>query len=177
MKLAALAAALTLAVPIMAMAAFWLKRVRGYLLSLMILLTVVGAHGSINLVSRELYSGPDRGFEFTAADLVCWALIITMVARFPRGIEWFPRNSWLLLLFFLNACLLAVTADEPLFTAFSLWKCLRIYFMYWGAVTCLRLGTHRRYVWLGYIGAASILTVLAFQQKYLLGIYRVNGPF
>ena len=177
MKLAILAAALTIGVPAMAIAAFWFSRMRGYLLSLMIFLTVLGAHGSINLLSHELYRGPDRGFEFTAADLVCWALTIAIVSRFPRRIEWFPRNTWLLALFFLNACILAATAAEPLFTAFSLWKCLRIFCLYWCTVNCLRLGTHRRYVWLGYMGAASVLAVLAFQQKYLEGIYRIHGPF
>src|SRR5260370_22288104 len=100
-----------------------------------------------------------------------------MVARFPRRIEWFRRNSWLLLLFFLNACLLAAVARERLFTAFSLWKCLRIFCLYWCTVNCLRLGTHRRYVWLGYAGAAAVITAMAFEQKFLLGIYRVNGPF
>ena len=177
MKYAVLAVALTLGVPVAAVAAIWFTRVRGYLLSLMIFLTVLGAHGSVNAVSRELYRGPDRGFEFTAADLVSSALIIAMVARFPRRIDWFPRNTWLLLLFFLYACLLAATAAEPLFTAFSLWKCLRIFCLYWCTVNCLRLGTHRRYVWLGYAGAASVIGVLAVYQKYLLGIYRVPGPF
>ena len=161
----------------MAFAALWLTRVRGILVSLMIFFTVLGAHGSLNLVSRELYRGPDRGFEFTAADLVCWALIVAIVTRFPRRIKWFPLNSWLLLLFFLNACLLAVIASEPLFTAFSLWKCVRIFCLYWCTVNCLRLGTNRRYVWLGYAGAASVITVLALQQKFLFHIYRVNGPF
>jgi hypothetical protein len=176
-KDAILAAALVLGVPSMAIAALWSSRVRGYLVSLMIFLTVLGAHGSINLISRELYRGPDRGFEFTAADLVCWALVIAIVARFPRGIEWFPLNTWLMLLFFLNACVLAATASEPLFTAFSLWKCLRIFCLYWCTVNCLRLGTHRRYIWLGYVGAAAVLTALGLQQKFLQGIYRVHGPF
>jgi len=176
-KYAALAVALTLGVPVLAVAALWFTRVRGYLLSLMIFFTVLGAHGSINAVSRELYRGPDRGFEFTAADLVCWALILGMVARYPRRIDWFPRSSWLMLLFFLDACLLAATAAEPLFTAFSIWKCLRIFGLYWCTVNCLRLGTHRRYVWLGYAGAAAVIGVVAVYQKYLLGIYRVPGPF
>jgi hypothetical protein len=176
-KLAALGVALSLLVPGMATAALLFPRLRGYLLSLMIFLTVLGSHGSLNLFSRELYRGPDRGFEFTAADLMCWALIVAIVVRFPRRIEWFPRNSWLLLLFFLNACLLAAVAAEPLFTAFSVWKCLRIFCLYWCTVNCLRLDTHRRYVWLGYAGAALVLSALAFEQKYLLGIYRVNGPF
>ncbi|SPE36619.1 putative O-Antigen ligase [Candidatus Sulfopaludibacter sp. SbA6] len=177
MKYAVLAAALTLAVPTMAIAAMWLPRVRGHLFSLMIFLTCLGAHASVNAVSRELYRGPDRGFEVTGADLVCWALMIAITLRFPGKIAWFPRNSWLLLLFFLNACLLALVTMEPLYTAFSLWKCVRIYCLYWTTVNCLRLGIHRRYAWLGFAGAALVITALALQQKYLLGIYRINGPF
>jgi hypothetical protein len=143
----------------------------------MIFATVLGAHGSLNLVSRELYRGPDRGFEITGVDLVCWALMIAIVVSFPRRIEWLPRNSVWLLVFFVYACLLATVAQEPLFTAFSLWKCLRIYCLYWCTVNCLRLGIHRRYVWLGFAAAAALLTVLAIEQKYLLGIYRVYGTF
>jgi hypothetical protein len=176
-KYAALAAALTLGLPSLAIAAFSFTKVRGYLLSLMVFLPVLGAHGSMNLVSRELYRGPDRGFEITGADLVCGALIIAIVARFHRRIEWFPRNSWWLLLFFLNACLLGLAAPELLFTAFSLWKCIRIYCLYWCTVNCLRLGIHRKYVWYGYAGSAAVLTVLAIWQKYLYGVYRIYGPF
>ncbi len=177
MKYAVLAIALTVGLPSLAIAAFSFARVRGYLLSLMIFLPVLGAHGSMNLVSRELYRGPDRGFEITGADLVCWALMIGIMARFPRKIEWFPRNSWWLLLFFLNACLLGLAAPEGLFTAFSLWKCIRIYCLYWCTVNCLRLGIHRKYVWYGYAGSAAVLAVLAIQQKYLYGVYRIYGPF
>src|SRR5437879_1047649 len=122
----------------MGLAALWFSRVRSYLFALMLFLTVLGAHGSLNLVSRELYRGPDRGFEVTAADLVCWALMFAIIARFPGGVAWFPRNSWLLLLFFVNACLVGLATPEPLFTAFSLWKCIRIYCLYWCTVNCLR---------------------------------------
>lgn len=177
MKLVVLAAALAFGIPVIATAAIWSTKVRGYLLSLMIALTVEGSHSAVNLVSRELYRGPDRGFEFTATDLLCWALIVAMVARFPRRIDWFPRGTLLLLLFFLNACVLATSAAQPLYTAFSLWKCLRIFTLYWCTVNCLRLGTHRSYVWLGYAGAALVISVLAIEQKYLLGLYRVHGPF
>ena len=177
MKYAVLAAGLIVALPVMAFLAIWLPRVRGYLFALMVFLTCLGAHASINAVSRELYRGPDRGFEFTAADLVCWSLMIAISVRFPGKVAWFPRNSWLLLLFFLNACLLAMLAMEPLYSAFSLWKCFRIYCLYWTAINCLRLGIHRRYVWLGLAAAALVITGLALQQKYLLGIYRINGPF
>ncbi|SPF56419.1 putative O-Antigen ligase [Candidatus Sulfopaludibacter sp. SbA4] len=177
MKYAVLAAALTIAVPGMAIGAMWLPRVRGYLFSLMIALTCLGAHASVNIVSRELYRGPDRGFEVTGADLVCWALMIAITLRFPGKIAWFPRNSWLLLFFFLNACLLALVTLEPLYTAFSLWKCLRIYCLYWTTVNCLHLGIRRRYAWLGFAGAALVIMALALQQKYLMHIYRINGPF
>ena len=67
MKLAALAVVLALGIPVLTFAALWFTRVRGLLVSLLIFFTVLGAHGSLNLLSREFYRGPDRGFEFTAA--------------------------------------------------------------------------------------------------------------
>ncbi len=161
----------------MALAALYVSRIRGYLFSLMIFCTVLGAHGSINLVSRKLYRGPDRGFEFTLTDLICWALIVAIAARFPAKIKWCPRNTWLLLLFFLNACALTAISAEPLYTAFSLWKCLRIYALYWCTFNCLRIGVSRYYLWLGCAGAALAISAMAAEQKFLFHIYRINGPF
>ena len=177
MKYAVLATALMVGLPVMAGAAMWFARVRSYLFSAMIFATVLGAHGSMNLVSRELYRGPDRGFEITATDLACWALIIALIVRFYRKIDWFPRNSAWLLLFFLYACALTAASPERLFAAFSLWKCVRIYLLYSCTVNCLRVGIHRRYVWLGLAGPAALLTAMAVQQKYLYGLYRIHGPF
>ena len=161
----------------MAIGAMWFSRLRGYLFSLMVGSTVLAAHGAVNLVSMELYRGPDRGFEITLADLVCWALLTALAVRFPGKVEWFPRNTWLLLLFFLNACLIAGVSAEPLYTAFSLWKCVRIFLLYWCAANCLRVGVDRRYLWMGFAGAALVVVVLAGVQKYAFHIYRVNGPF
>jgi O-antigen ligase len=177
MKYAVLAAALGLAAPVMVLGGLWFSRVRAFLFSLMICATVLGPHGSINAVSRALYRGPDRGFEFTLTDLVCWSLIVVLIARFPGRIEWWPRHSWLLLLFFLYACALATVSAEPLYTAFSLWKCLRIYCLYWCTVSCLRIGISRHYLWLGCAGSAFAISFLAVVQKYWLHIYRINGPF
>jgi len=176
-KYAILAAALTLAVPAMALGAMWFSRIRAFLFSLMILSTALGAHGSINAVSRSLYRGPDRGFEFTLADLICWSLMVALIACSPGKIEWWPRHSWLLLLFFLYACALASISAEPLYTAFSLWKCLRIFCLYWCTVNCLRIGVSRQYLWFGFAGSAAVIITLAVFQKYLLHIYRINGPF
>ncbi|HXK03383.1 MAG TPA: O-antigen ligase family protein [Verrucomicrobiae bacterium] len=177
MKLAVLAAGLAVGVPAMAIGAAWFSRVRGWLFALMIFFTVLGSHGALNLVSRELYRGPDRGFEITLTDLICWALIVAIVFRFPGKVQWLPRNTWLLLLFFLNACLLTAVSAEPLYTAFSLWKCLRIFCLYWCTVNCLRAGVPRQAVWFGFAGAALVVTMLAAVQKYWFHIYRVNGPF
>jgi hypothetical protein len=168
--------AFILGLPLLAVAASLNTRARDYLVSLMIFATVLGDHGSINLVSHELYRGPDRGFEITGADLVCWALVLAFM-RFPGRLDWFPRNSVWMLLFFLYACVLTTVSSEPLFAAFSLWKCLRIYCLYWCTVNSLRLGTHRQYIWLGFAGAAAVLTVLAIEQKYLYDVYRIYATF
>jgi len=177
MKYAVLAAALAFAVPVMAMGAFQFARLRNCLFAGMVFATVLGSHGSINLVSRELYRGPDRGFEVSIADLICWALMIAVVTRFPGKIQWLPRNFWWLLAFFVYACVLALSAPEPLYTGFSLWKCVRIYCLYWCTVNSLRSGIPRKYLWAGFAGAAAVITVLAVQQKYVLGIYRIPATF
>jgi len=177
MKYAALAVALVLGVPILAMAAAAYARVRNYLFAAMVFATVLGAHGSINLMSRELYRGPDRGFEITSVDLACWALMIAMTVRFPGRIQWFPRSSTWLLAFFLYACVVWALAPEPLYGAFSIWKCIRMYCLYWCTVNCLKLGVPRNYLWLGYAGAASVIVVLALQQKLLYHIYRIPATF
>ena len=177
MKNAVLAAGLTLAVPAMAIGAMWLPRVRGWSFTLMIFLTCLGAHASVNIVSRELYRGPDRGFEVTGSDLVCWALMLAMTLRFPGKITWFPRISWLLLLFFLESAarherrtalyrLQFMEVPAHLFPLYLVYRELPSF------------GTHRRYAWFGFAAAAaSVITLLALQQKYMLGIYRINGPF
>lgn len=161
----------------MAIGAMWFSRLRGYLFSLMICCTVLASHGAINLVSLKLYRGPDRGFEISLTDLVCWALITALVVRFPGRLEWIPRNTWLLLLFFLNACVLAGVSAEPVYTAFSLWKCIRIFLLYWCTANCLKIGMDRRYLWTGSAGAALVVVLFAAVQKYAFHIYRVNGPF
>ena len=177
MKYAVLAIAIFAAIPLLGAAAYFFARARGFLLSLMLFATVLGAHGSINLFSRELYRGPDRGFEITLADIFCWALGAAMIARFPRRIEWFPRNTWLLLALFLYASIGALAAPSPLFAFFSLWKGVRVFAIYWCTVNALRLGTGRNYLWYGYAGAALVIVTMALEQKYLLGIYRISGPF
>lgn len=177
MKYAVLAAAVLIGIPLLGAAAYCFARVRGYLLSLMLFATVLGAHGSINLVSQEWYRGPDRGFEVTVADICCWPLAAALIARFPWRIEWAPRNSVWLLAFFLYVCIGAASAPAPMFAFFSVWKCVRIFAIFWCTVNALRLGVHRSYLWLGYAGAALVVGAMAVEQKYLLGIYRISGPF
>jgi len=177
MKYGALAAALLFGVPLLAIAAAAYSRVRNYLFAAMVFATVFGAHGAMNLVSRELYRGPDRGFEITAVDVACWALMIAITVRFRGRIQWFPRSSTWLLAFFLYACVVWALAPEPLYGAFSIWKCVRMYCLYWCVVNCLKLGVQRDYLWLGFAGAASVIGLLAVQQKYLYHIYRIPATF
>jgi O-antigen ligase len=177
MKYAVLVAALVFGVPILAMAAAAYSRVRNFLFAAMIFATVLGAHGAVNLVSRELYRGPDRGFEITAVDLACWALVAALAIRFPSRIQWVPRGSLLMLAFFLYACMVWAMAPEALYGAFTLWKCIRIYLLYWCTVNCLRIGVPREYVWGGYAAAASVIVALSVVQKYLFHIYRIPATF
>src|SRR2546423_12643197 len=164
-------------VPAMAIGAASLSRVRGWLLALLIFSTALGHTGSINFVSMELYRGPDRGFEVCLTDLICWALISALVIRFPRKLTWLPYNSIPLLAFFALACAALVYAPQPLYAAFTVFKLVRVYLVFWCVVNCVKVGVDRKFIWIGICGAAALLLVLTLHQKYVLGIYRVPGPF
>ncbi len=169
--------ALAIGIPCMAMAASYSLRLRGLLVAALIFSTVMGDVASINFISMENYRGPDRGFEITLTDLIAAALVLALVVRFPRRVQWLPYNSlWLFVLFAL-AIVSTVQAPEPLFASFTLLKFTRAYLLYWCVVNCLRTDVSRDYIWLSLMAIAAVLTVLTLQQKYIWGLYRIHGPF
>ncbi len=177
MKYLLFGAALLVGVPLMSGAALAERRFRDWLVALLVFAPILGDLASINFLSTEHYRGPDRGFELTLADLVALALAGALLGRAPKGLRWLPYNSlWLLALFGLG---LASTcqASVSLFGAFTLFKGLRLYLYYWVVVNLLRTGTPFEPVRRGLVAAGLFMTALALQQKYVLGLYRVHGPF
>ena len=176
-KYAIFALAVVIAVPLMTAVALSSEKARGWLLSAALFSICLGDHGSINFFSLETYRGPDRGFEVTLTDLIVGALILATVARRPGRVAWLPFNSlWMLLFFLASAGSMGGTA-EPILSAFTLFKMLRGYALYWCVANCLRTGVPLRAVWNGMVGLATFLVGLGVWQKFVLRGYRISLVF
>lgn len=77
---------------------------------------------TVNLLSHETYRGADRGFEFTHIDLFAWVLLFAL----PRPSEPMPFRK-VQIFYFVVGVLTLVGSVVPLYTAFSLWKLLRMF--------------------------------------------------
>ena len=150
---------------------------RGILLAGLIFSTAFGDFANINFMSMETYRGPDRGFEVTLTDLIAGALIIAMLIQYPKRLTWFPYNSGWMLGFFGLACVSTLMAPQKILSAFTLFKFVRIYGVYWCTVNCLRTRIAPQYIWWGLLAIGSFTTLLAMKQMYVDGIHRIPGPF
>ncbi|MCB9799661.1 MAG: O-antigen ligase family protein [Candidatus Omnitrophica bacterium] len=159
------------------MGSYSFTKVRWWMAAILIFSTCLGDVAGINFVSMEHYRGPDRGFEITLTDLIAFSLLVSAFMRFPSKIKWFPLNTVLFMVLFGSALISSAVAPEPLFSAFTLFKMLRSYMLYLCVANIYRMGIPRDYIWGGYILIGVVVTVLALQQKYLWGIYRIYGPF
>lgn len=164
-------------VPFMSLGCLLHPAIPGLLLSALVFSTSMGARVAINFMSMEWYRGPDRGFEITLTDLIALALAAWLVLMHFRRIKWIPPNTLWLMLFIALGLVSTLAAPRPVYGAFTLLKMVRWYLVYWCVHNCIRAGLDRRWVWLAVVGIAAYVTVLAVQQKYLHGLYRINGPF
>lgn len=153
------------------------RRGRNVILAALVFSTALGDVASINFFSAEWYRGPDRGFEVTLTDLLAVALALGLLARSYRRIVWLPFNTLWLALFFTLATLSAATSTEPFLSSFTLWKMIRVFFLYWCVVNAIRCGADAKAVWWGMVLAAVLVGGLGLKQKYLDGMYRIQGPF
>lgn len=166
----------------MTFAAMSSPRMRGLLFSLMLFSTALGAHASINFLDSEqlfhiFYRGPDRGFEITFADTISLALIFAMLMKFPTKVQWLPYNAIWMGVFFLLACVSTFSAPRPMYGAYTLWKLVRAYGLYWCVVNCLRTGVSLSSVRVALVSIGLYVFATALWQKYRIHLYRVNGPF
>lgn len=177
MKYMVFGMALAVGVPVMAAAAIYSERIKGWLVSLLVFSTVLGDRGGINFWSMEDYRGPDRGFEITITDLVVLSLALTLIVRSARRIKWLPYNTFWMIAFFGLAVLSASKSPEPILSAFTLFKMFKSYLLFWCVVNCIRTGVPLKTVWRGLLAIAVVLVFETLRQKYLMGIYRVHGTF
>ena len=162
---------------------------RGWLLSALVFSTAIVNKSSIHLISMEYYRGPDRGFEFTLTDLICWGLVLAMLTQYLYHIHLSRYNStwckikllpfgslWMFALFF-SACISTMDAPSLLYGSFTLFKLIKLYILYWCISNCIRITKCQQPFFYGIIAIGFYIAMTAFYQKYGLGMYRVNGPF
>ncbi len=182
MKYAIFIAFTLLAVPAMTFAAMSSSRMRGWLFTLMLFSTALGAHASINFFDSEqlyniFYRGPDRGFEVTFTDMISLSLMLAMFMKFPTKVQWLPYNALWMGAFFLLACVSTAGAPRPIYGGYTLWKLVRVYGLYWCVVNCLRTGVSLNSLRVALVSIGLYVFYMALWQKYRMHLYRVNGPF
>jgi hypothetical protein len=146
----------------------------------------LGAMASINFVSNESYRGADRGFELTLTDMFALGLVMARpLGRFmlkpKRRSGTLPPGSLALLGFTLLGAIGVGGAIHPLYGMFTVWKLPRMLLVYWAvwSAACREddpeafLQGIRRGLLLGML----IVGLFAIKQKFLDGMYRVNGTF
>ncbi|MFZ5949927.1 MAG: O-antigen ligase family protein [Candidatus Rifleibacteriota bacterium] len=142
-----------------------------------ILATGFGVKGNINFVSMETYRGPDRGFELSIFDLVAWALFLKLIFKNFRQIVWVPYNFYFFLLMFSISIISSFQADGQIYAMFSLFKFIRVFFIYlifYNLFIIEDLGSN---LWYGMAALALVFTFIGLKQKYIQGIYRIPCTF
>lgn len=127
---------------------------------------------TVNLFSHETYRGADRGFEFTHVDLFAWVLLVAL----PRPTEGMPFRKVQVFYFVTCAATLAGSV-VPLFTAFSLWKILRMFVFV--AVVWRVCATPTRMVKLldGLAFGIVFQALYCLKLRYLDGHHQIAGVF
>jgi hypothetical protein len=123
---------------------------------------------SLNLVSHETYRGSSRGFEVTLVDLVAWCLIFALPKMEARSKV---RGLYLVI------CTVSVFfAAVPLYSMFGLWKAMRMFWVAAAAYRVVSFGLGSPLLQ-GIVVGQVYAFLLAVEQRYLLGVHQVAGPF
>lgn len=127
---------------------------------------------TVNLVSHETYRGADRGFEFSHVDLLAWALLVAL----PKRSLGTPFRK--VQIFYFCACFLTLfTSTVPLYTAFSLWKLVRM-FAFVAAVWRLCATPARIVRLLDGLALGIVFQALyCVKLRYLDGYHQIAGVF
>lgn len=175
MKWIAFGAFILVGVPCMTALAGSSKRGRWLLMAALIASTVVKV--SVNFASLEDYRGPDRGFEVSLADLIALSLGLGLVIRCWRKVVWFPANTLLYAAYLGIATIAFTQAHDQQLAAFTLFKWMKTTLLYWVVFNTFWCEWPMSAAAAGIMGAGAIETFIGFKQKYLYGMYRINGTF
>jgi len=164
-------------VPLWTALAWSSERWRSWLFSLLVAAPMLGDRGNIHFLSVETYRGPDRGFEVTLADLLALSLAMAVTMRRPGRLSFWPAGSFWALALWLIAAVSLLDAPQPLLGAFTLFKWVKAWFLYWTVLNVVRSGLPLRAFWRGWMIIGVSMALYAFYQKYGQGIYRVPTFF
>ncbi|MDG1872964.1 MAG: hypothetical protein P8J27_03575 [Mariniblastus sp.] len=175
MKWLAFGAFLMVGVPFMAAMATSSRKARVLLFAALVASTVLKI--SVNFYSIEDYRGPDRGFEISMTDLIATGLGLGLIISQWKQICWLPFNLLLYLGMVCMAIFSLANAPDFQLAGFTIFKWAKTTILYWTVFNCVWCDWPIRGMVAGIIGAAGIETLIGFQQKYLIGMYRINGTF
>ena len=127
---------------------------------------------SINFVSHETYRGDSRGFEITLVDL----LAVSLLFAIPKATLGVPYRK--VRYVYLAVALFSVTqAAVPIYSLFAVWKILRAYFLMMVVAKVCETPRFGPILLNGLAVGVVYSTVIALEQRYLFGMYRVQGDF
>lgn len=133
---------------------------------------------TINFISHENYRGTSRGFEITLVDLAVLILFFLVIQRKNvYKIKLLPPGSLLFFMYILISLISIMNSGVALYSFFEIWKMLRMYFFYWIMYNYIQdlIQINLIVKYIGYI--IIYVFILVLQQKYLLGMFQVKGPF
>ena len=138
---------------------------------------VVATRLDINFGSLEWYRGTTRGFEFSFVDVLSISLVLSSVL-FPlpghRRFFW-PASLALILLYFFYCCFSVAVSEPKIFGLFELSKVLRALLCFLAGALYVQSERELRIMLFGLACALFYEGVLGFKQRYLHGMYRVEG--
>ncbi|ROS01510.1 O-antigen ligase-like membrane protein [Sinobacterium caligoides] len=138
-----------------------------------------GCHmADINFISLEAYRGTSKGFEIGMIDMVMYILVLLVIKRKQQyPIVWLPPGSILYFIYFFFSCLSTVNAEEPIYSAFEMFKMVRMYIYFWAWYNYCQ-SEEQLDTLLHSFGAIIFYTwFVVVQQKYLHGVFQSSGPF
>ena len=153
------------------------QRIRDVTFFMMVTLAAVTEYIDVNFVSRDWYRGTTCGFEVSFVDVLSISLLASAILR-PRDGErrlYWPRSFGWRSGYFLFAAFCVALADPKLFGLFELSKMIRGLIMFLATAMYLRNERELRIFILALGTVVCYEGLVALQQRYVYGIYRVWG--
>lgn len=144
----------------------------------------IGDMSGVNFVSNESYRGTDRGFELTFTDMFAFGLLLSRSMRAPlvEASRKTVPSGFLVFCLFLGLGLIGVmTSLMPLYGFFTIWKMLRMLFLYWLVWSAGRVEADPQVFYEGVVRGLilglMVVGIMGAKQKFVDHMYRVNSTF